>query len=141
MIVVILCEGAIFAADTIELKDEMAKKRDCINRLKDQGIPLWGPEFDKCYGSPEKFYEPYQKSSAPNQTPSQTFTALDQKPSELSLEQVIDLCVKKVRQEVLFSRFDAYIDGDLVKSFGTDEDRFQFHKCMTKRGRPLGKER
>jgi hypothetical protein len=40
------------------------------------------------------------------------------------------------------SRFDAYVsdsEKSLVSFFGTDDERFQFEKCMTKNNQPLNK--
>jgi hypothetical protein len=35
------------------------------------------------------------------------------------------------------SRFEAFLNGDTIQMFGTDRERFEFHKCMGKMGVPL----
>jgi hypothetical protein len=36
------------------------------------------------------------------------------------------------------SRFEALLNGETIQMFGTDRERFEFHKCMGKMGVPLG---
>ena len=52
-------------------------------------------------------------------------------------------CVTKVRQEVHFSKFDAYVDGHTygqIHTFGNQEELFRFNNCMTETGLALDPE-
>lgn len=57
-------------------------------------------------------------------------------PTEL--EQVVALCAKQIHNESASSKFDAYVQRGVVESFGTDQERFRFRKCMAQREHPLG---
>jgi len=54
-----------------------------------------------------------------------------------SRERTIATCVKEVRQEVPYSRFDAYAHESGLYSFGSPQERFKFEKCMYKYGQPV----
>jgi|KBSMisStaDraftv2_1062788.scaffolds.fasta_scaffold61184_4 hypothetical protein len=54
-----------------------------------------------------------------------------------SRERTIATCVKEVRQEVPYSRFDAYARGSALYSFGSPQERVKFEKCMYKHGQPV----
>jgi hypothetical protein len=64
----------------------------------------------------------------------------DQTPVETQkreFERVVDLCIKAVREEVQYSRFDAFVQGNNARMFGTVEEKFKFEKCMSRNGQPL----
>jgi len=54
-----------------------------------------------------------------------------------SRERTIATCVKEVRQEVPYSRFDAYAHESGLYSFGSPQERFKFEICMYKYGQPV----
>ena len=54
-----------------------------------------------------------------------------------SRERTIATCVKEVRQEVPYSRFDAYAHESGLYSFGSPQERFKFEECMYKHGQPV----
>jgi len=58
------------------------------------------------------------------------------RPTEL--EQVVTLCAKQIHKESASSKFDAYVQRGVVESFGTDQERFRFRKCMAQHDHPLG---
>jgi len=43
----------------------------------------------------------------------------------------------KINRPRFRSRFDAFLNGETIQIFGTDMERFEFHKCMGKMGVPL----
>ncbi len=56
-------------------------------------------------------------------------------------ERTVNRCIEKVNQDNLFPSlavFDAYLDGDEVRMYGTKEDQFKFRKCMSQAGHSLG---
>ena len=58
---------------------------------------------------------------------------------KLTPEEVVEKCVKVVRASVPYSRFDAYVTSrGTIAYFGTDEERFQFEKCLDQHGYPEG---
>jgi len=58
--------------------------------------------------------------------------------SRPELEQVVALCAKQIHSESATSKFDAYVQRGVVESFGTDQERFRFRKCMARQEHPLG---
>jgi hypothetical protein len=49
---------------------------------------------------------------------------------------VVAQCAREIRARTADSRFDAYVPPTTgrVKFFGTDEERFQFRKCLAMKG-------
>jgi hypothetical protein len=59
-------------------------------------------------------------------------------PLRTDLERAVDSCTQSVHRND--PDFDAYNEGSSVILFGaTPESRFEFHKCMSKKGYPLTK--
>ena len=61
-------------------------------------------------------------------------------PSETQrreLENILDLCMKKVEKEVPGGHFSANVAGGIVNTVGIDRERFKFWKCMSQNGHPL----
>lgn len=59
-------------------------------------------------------------------------------PLRSDLERAVDSCTQSVHRDE--PDFEAYNEGSSVILFGaTPESRFQFHKCMSKKGYPLMK--
>ncbi len=55
-------------------------------------------------------------------------------------ERTFNRCIEKVNKDNLFPSlavFDAYLDGDEVRMYGTKEDQFKFMKCMSQAGHSL----
>jgi len=55
-------------------------------------------------------------------------------------ERTFNRCIEKVNKDNLFPSlavFDAYLDGDEVRMYGTKEDQFKFRKCMSQAGHSL----
>ncbi len=67
-------------------------------------------------------------------------TDLDPEPEKhrTELERVVALCAKQIHNELATSKFDAYVQRGVVESFGTDQERFRFRKCMAQHEHPLG---
>ncbi len=56
-------------------------------------------------------------------------------------ERTVNRCIEKGNHDNLFPSlavFDAYLDGDEVRMYGTKEDQFKFRKCMSQAGHSLG---
>ena len=67
-------------------------------------------------------------------------TAAQEWPLRSDLERAVDSCTHTVHHH--HPDFDAYGEGSSVILFGaTPESRFEFHKCMSKKGYPLTKTR
>ena len=67
-------------------------------------------------------------------------TAVKDWPLRSDLERAVDSCTQSVHRDD--PDFDAYSQGSSVILFGaTPESRFNFHKCMSKKGYPLTKTR
>lgn len=61
-----------------------------------------------------------------------------EKPRPTELERVVALCAKQIHNELATSKFDAYVQRGVVESFGTDQERFRFRKCMAQHEHSLG---
>ncbi len=56
-------------------------------------------------------------------------------------ERTFNRCIEKVNKDNLFPSlavFDAYLDGDEVRMYGTKEDQSKFRRCMSQTGHSLG---
>jgi TPR repeat protein len=57
--------------------------------------------------------------------------------TEPSRESPLETCVKQVQKQLPRDSFDAYVEGNIIKMFGTPESFFKFRKCMSMSGFPL----
>lgn len=53
------------------------------------------------------------------------------------LERAVASCIKTVEQQVHDAQFEAFPDGGIVHTAGSDRERFYFWKCMSESGHPL----
>lgn len=53
------------------------------------------------------------------------------------LERAVASCIKTVEQQVPGAQLEAFPDGGIVNTAGTDRERFYFWKCMSESGHPL----
>jgi len=61
-------------------------------------------------------------------------------PSDIQrreLERAVASCIKTVEQQVQDAQFEAFPDGGIVHTAGSDRERFYFWKCMSESGHPL----
>jgi hypothetical protein len=58
--------------------------------------------------------------------------------SEELLSDAVEKCIQTVKKDIPASGFDAYVDKEIVRGFGTPLERFKFDKCMHNSGYSAG---